>query len=151
MKPNRFIKKCPCFYFQILFSSQKVILETLFNVQKDELIYLYVCCQLSIFSHLIHQNMHFKGILYQMNSTFRNTVFNISCCSFNILLLTLLLYPAALSWLQYQDHVSWQSREGLCQKFSYLHIFLNDLHLGHSHVTYVTFRRIFLRENHPKI
>ena len=69
-----------------------------------------------------------SGILYQMNNTFWNTVFNISCCSFNIPLPTLLLYPAALSWLQYQDNVSWQSREGLRQKCSYLHISLIDLH-----------------------
>ena len=66
--------------------------------------------KMSLFTYIFAVNCHFfptysirictlklkSGILYQMNSTFQNTVFNISCCSFNILLLTLLLYPAAL-------------------------------------------------------
>ena len=57
---NRFLKKCPCYYVLIIVSSQHVL--DMHDVQKVELVCLYICCHLSVF-------LNNSDMRYHMNNT----------------------------------------------------------------------------------
>ena len=44
---NKFLKKCPCYYALIIFSSRHIL--DIYHVRKIELVCLYICGHLSVF------------------------------------------------------------------------------------------------------